>query len=66
VYPAARHRPVKRFRSGTDGRFRVRLQPGRYTLTGANSGYPHAAPVAVRIQAHRFTSLIIRFDTGIR
>jgi hypothetical protein len=66
VLTARRHRLVKKVRSGSDGRFRVQLAPGRYTLTGAHSGLPRATPVTVTVRAHRYAHVTIRFDTGIR
>jgi hypothetical protein len=66
VFTKPRHRLIKKFRSGTDGRFSVRLAPGRYTLSGTNRGLPRATPVKVTVRPHRFTSVIITFDTGIR
>lgn len=56
-------------RSGSDGRFRVNLAPGRYTLIAAspaNAVLPYAAPVDVTVVAHRFADVTVRFDTGIR
>ena len=56
-------------RSGADGRFRVNLAPGRYTLIAAspdNAVLPYASPVDVTVVAHRFADVTIRFDTGIR
>jgi hypothetical protein len=66
VYTAARHRLVRTFRSRPDGRFRVRLPPGRYILRGTHAGPPRSAPVTVTVHHHTFTTLTIAFDTGIR
>jgi hypothetical protein len=55
--------------SGKDGRFRVDLAPGSYVLQGVSPSdfsMPHAAPVAVIVVAHRFTTAAVSFDTGIR
>lgn len=60
---------VATVRSGANGRFRVNLAPGRYTLIGetpANGLPPYAAPVEVTVVAHSFTAATISFDTGIR
>ena len=56
-------------RSGKDGRFRVNLAPGRYTVIAEspeNAVLPSASPVDVTVVAHRFTAVTIDFDTGIR
>ncbi len=55
--------------SDPDGRYEVRLAPGDYILTGtASTGapLPFAKPVEVTVRAHRFTTRVIRFDSGIR
>lgn len=54
-------------RSDRQGRFRARLAPGRYRLEPVNGRpYPRAAPQTVTVSVHRFTSVSIRFDSGIR
>lgn len=57
-------------RSGRDGRFRVVLEPGRYVLTPRpQSGSPlprPPAPVDVIVRLHRFSHVVIEYDTGIR
>jgi hypothetical protein len=56
-------------RSDSDGRFRVNLAPGRYTLIAEspeNGALPYASPVDATVVAHRFTPVTIGFDTGIR
>jgi hypothetical protein len=59
---------VATVRSGKDGRFVVRLEPGRYVLEpiAAEGGLPFGKPLDVTVRAHAFTSVRIRFDTGIR
>lgn len=66
VFTAASHRPVTTFRSGPDGRFRVRIGPGRYTLQETHRALPRFVPATVTVRQHRFTSLTLKFDTGIR
>jgi hypothetical protein len=44
----------------------VQLAPGRYTLSGGRSGMPHASVVKLSVRPHRFSSVTISFDTGIR
>jgi hypothetical protein len=57
-------------RAGADGRFRLRLSPGEYVvrpLAAGGSPFPRPqAPVTVKVHSHRFTSLTITYDTGIR
>jgi hypothetical protein len=60
---------VTTVRSGQDGHFRVDLAPGAYVLQGvspSSTGLPHAVPVPVVVVAHEFTTVQVRFDTGIR
>lgn len=66
VFTAASHRLVTTFRSGPDGRFRVGIRPGRYTLQGAHRGLPRFVPATVTVRPDRYTGLTIKFDTGIR
>jgi hypothetical protein len=53
--------------SAHSGRFSVRLSPGRYRLE-PRSGHPYpvARPQTVRVRRHRFTSVTINYDSGIR
>lgn len=60
---------VATVRSGPDGRFLVALPPGDYVLEPVPptpGDLPRAAPVPVTVGAHRFTSVTVVFDTGIR
>lgn len=58
---------VVRAHSGADGRFLVRLRPGRYVLTPTNGiPFPRASAETITVQAHRFTGVTINFDSGIR
>ncbi len=67
VYTATGHHLVRTFRSGSTGRFRARVAPGRYVLEGTTTGLPRSqAPIAVTVKRHRFAKLTFRFDTGIR
>jgi hypothetical protein len=61
-------REVTRFTTGGDGRFRVSLAPGRYTLVQPPSPpMPRLLePVPVTVTAGRYTSIQLDFDTGIR
>lgn len=57
-------------RSGSDGRFRLRLVPGTYFVQPlARAGSPYPRPPGtrrVRVRTGRFTSMTITYDTGIR
>lgn len=54
-------------RSGADGRFTARLRAGRYLLQPHNGKpYPRARPRLISVSRHHFTSVTIRFDSGIR
>jgi hypothetical protein len=66
VLGAARHRLVRTFRSGADGRFRITLASGRYTLKAARPGLPSLAPRNVTVRRAAFTKVKLVFDTGIR
>jgi hypothetical protein len=50
------------------GQFSVDLKPGTYILQGVSgsNGLPRAAPVPAVVAAHRFTTVRVSFDTGIR
>ena len=53
--------------SGSDGRFRLELEPGDYVLEPQSPGQmPHAQPMEVTVQAHQFTKVTISYDSGIR
>ena len=59
---------VKRVHSGKTG-FRVFVGPGTYVLRAADTqpgGLPFLKPMSVRVHAHRFTTVTLRFDSGIR
>jgi hypothetical protein len=54
-------------RSGADGRFAARLRVGRYLLQPHNGKpFPRAQPQVISVSRHHFTSVTIRFDSGIR
>jgi hypothetical protein len=55
--------------SGEDGRFRIALEPGDYTLHPANlagTPLPIAQPIDVHVVASRFTTVEVPFDSGVR
>jgi hypothetical protein len=41
------------------GRFRVRLQPGRYTLTARSAQSPRPATRSVVVEPHRFRVVVL-------
>jgi hypothetical protein len=57
-------------RSGKDGRFRVKLTPGKYKLapiTPNPGAPPHAPPPqSVTVESGKYTHVTIRYDSGIR
>lgn len=60
---------VARAQSGEDGRFRVELAPGRYTLVphSPNEGAPpQASEQQVEVRAGEYTQVAIQYDSGIR
>lgn len=55
--------------SGEDGRFHIALAPGDYTLHPTNlagTPLPIAQPVDVHVDASRFTTVEVSFDSGVR
>lgn len=59
--------------SGADGRFRMALAPGTYTLqrapcpaTGPGCTFPRITPQTVTVNEGTFTSVVVHGDTGIR
>ena len=53
--------------SGADGRFTARLRAGHYLLQPHNGKpYPRAQPQVISVSRYHFTSVTIRFDSGIR
>lgn len=56
-----------RVRSGINGRFSARLVPGHYLLEPRNGKpFPRARTQTVSVSPHRFSTVTIRFDSGIR
>jgi hypothetical protein len=54
-------------RSPADGTFHVRLAPGRYLLEPQNGRpFPTSRPQTVAVHPHRYTNVVIRYDSGIR
>jgi hypothetical protein len=70
VFRRSDQHTVARVRTGPDGRFRVRLRPGRYLLTArpvAGGPLPRC-PQAVKATVHagRYTVVTVACDSGIR
>ncbi|MCI0346545.1 MAG: carboxypeptidase-like regulatory domain-containing protein [Chloroflexi bacterium] len=55
-------------RAGKDGRFRVAVPPGAYTLepVPAASGLPFGKPFEVTVRPHTYEQVKVSFDSGIR
>ncbi len=52
--------------STPDGRFKVDLAPGRYTIRGAKGGLPAVREAMVDVPAGTYVDVPISADTGIR
>jgi len=60
---------VARFHSGGDGRFKVDLRPGTYSLVGLTIGstsLPRPIPTSATVSQGSYTSVNIEYDSGIR
>ena len=58
---------IVRAHSARDGHFTVRLRAGRYLLEPRNGRpFPRANSQTISVRRHHFTSVTIRFDSGIR
>ena len=60
---------VARFHSGADGRFKVDIAPGTYTVVGLNLGssmLPRPIPTSVTVTLGSYTTLNVEYDSGIR
>jgi hypothetical protein len=55
--------------SSADGRFEVGLDPGTYVLEPihtTDAGFMFGRPVPATVKPHRFTTVTVTVDTGIR
>lgn len=60
-------RLVVRARSSANGRFRIALAPGTYLLVPQTGRpYPRSSPQTTIVHSHRYTSVAISYDSGIR
>jgi ribosome modulation factor len=58
---------VARVQSSATGQFRIALAPGRYLLIPQNGRpYPRSSPRLVTVHNHRYTTVLISYDSGIR
>jgi hypothetical protein len=59
---------VKKVHTGEKGRFRTRLEPGRYRLVprSGKNGFPACERQDVVVKPDRFTRVHLSCDTGIR
>jgi len=63
----AQGKRVARFQTDADGRFRVSLAPGTYTLAPESSdAMTHAPQQAFTVVPGQFTKLTVAYDSGIR
>lgn len=70
VVNASDGREAARVQTGSDGRFRVSLPPGEYTVGPAPDRQPRKFPrgeeQTVIVQPGKFTNVTISFDSGMR
>lgn len=57
---------VMQFTTDADGRFRVPLQPGTYTLKPNSSVMPRAAEQIVQVVSGQYLMVTIKYDSGMR
>jgi hypothetical protein len=59
---------VEKVSTDHDGRFEVRLEPGRYVLRSEAEAeaLPLLKPTEVTVREHEFTNVTLLFDSGIR
>ena len=60
---------VSTLQSGADGRYRIQLAPGSYTLHADNltgNLLPRGTTARVRIEQGRVETVVLMFDSGIR
>jgi hypothetical protein len=70
VYRRSDQHTVAQVRTGTDGRFQIRLRPGRYAVAArpvAGGPLPRCPPrTHATVHAGRYTRVAITCDSGIR
>lgn len=59
--------PARRARTGPDGRYRIRLAPGAYSVRTSAAPFGRIPkPARVRVPRGRFARVDLSIDTGIR
>lgn len=70
IQTAGEGREVARLKTGSDGRFRVKLPPGEYEIMPAADRpgrfLPRASPQQVKVLPGQFAQVTIYFDSGMR
>jgi hypothetical protein len=69
VWSAGDDREVKRFETGSDGRFRVALPPGDYRVGPPHQSgrsLPRGGEETVTVVTGKFVRVTINFDSGMR
>ncbi len=67
VIKNAKGKQVAGFDTGADGFFSVTLPPGEYVVEPQTQGtLPFAKSQQVTVEPHRFSTVRVRFDSGIR
>ena len=70
VLSTSEGREVARVQTGPDGRFRVSLPPGEYTigqpLDQQSRRFGRVEEQTVKVSPGQFTTVTIRFDSGMR
>jgi hypothetical protein len=69
VWSAGDDREVKRFETGSDGRFRVALAPGTYRVgpvRQSGRSLPRGSEETVTVVPGQFARVTINFDSGMR
>ncbi len=61
-------RVITEFSSDANGRFRVALAPGEYAIRSAAAAniLPYCSRDTVKVEANKFTDIVVSCDTGIR
>lgn len=58
---------VARVQSSATGQFRIALAPGTYRVIPRNARpYPRSSPQLATVHSHRYTTVLIHYDSGIR
>jgi hypothetical protein len=65
---ADQSRIITEFSSDTNGKFTVKIQPGEYAIRSAAAAniLPYCSHDALKVEANKFTDIIVSCDTGIR